>query len=51
MVHDYDHWMFHPCEVVVSFLQGLDDSEELSVIDVIISFCREEGSGMVSTRV
>ena len=50
MVRDHHDWMFSSCEVMLPFLQGLDDSEEFSIIDVIVLFCGGEGGRMVGTR-
>ena len=50
MVCDHHDWMFSSCEVMLPFLQGLDDSEEFSIIDVIVLFCGGEGGRMVGTR-
>ena len=38
-------------EVMSPGLQGMDDGEELPVVDVIVSFCRDERLGEVGTRV
>ena len=51
VVHDNCHQVFHSCEVMSLFLEHLDDCQELPVVDVIISFCKGEGSGMVGTGV
>ena len=50
MIRDYDHQMFGSSEIMMPFLQGLDDREEFPIIDVIISFCRGEGGRMTGTR-
>ena len=48
----YDSYqVFRACEVVAPLFQGLDDSEEFPVVDVVVSFSRREGGRMVSTRV
>ena len=50
MVHNYHHWVFGSSEIVSPLPQSLDDSEELPVIDVVISFGRGEGGRMIGTR-
>ena len=49
MIHYYYHQMFSSGEVMMPFLQGLDDSKELPIIDVVVSFCWGEGCRMVGT--
>ena len=49
MICDYDHWMFGSHEVMMPFLQGLDDSKEFPIVDIVISFCRGEGGRMIGT--
>ena len=51
MICYYGYRVFHACEVVAPLFQGLDDSEEFPVVDVVVSFSRREGGRMVSTRV
>ena len=36
------HWERRAMEVMVPRLQSVDDSKELSVIDVVVSLCGEE---------
>ena len=43
--------MFGSSEIVSPLFQGLDDCEELSIIDVIIPLSRREGGGMIGTGV
>ena len=50
MVCDHCDQVFSSSEVMSPFLQGLDDSEEFSIIDVIFSFCRRESGRMIGTR-
>ena len=51
MIRYYGYWMFHTREVVTPLLQGLDDSEEFSVVDVIVSFGGGESGRVVSAWV
>ena len=51
VVCNYCYRMFHTSEVVTPFLQGLDDSKELSIVDGIVLFGRRKGGRMVSTGV
>ena len=51
MIRYYSYWVFHAREVVAPLFQSLDDSEEFSVIDVVVSFSGREGGGMISTGV
>jgi hypothetical protein len=37
-------------EVMPPFLQGMDDSEQLAVIDVIVPFCGTQRFGQICTR-
>ena len=45
------NWKGGAMEVVSPRLQGMDDSEEFAVVDVIISFCRGERLGEVGAWV
>ena len=49
MIHDCDHQMFSSGEIVAPFLQGLGDSEEFPIIDIVILFCRGKGGRMIGT--
>ena len=51
MVGDDDYWVLCPSEVVGPFFQGLDDSEEFSVIDVIVLLDWREHSRVICTGV
>ena len=51
MVHDNRYRMFHSGKVVSPFLEHLDDSQEFSVIDVVVLFSGGEGGGMVGAGV
>ena len=51
MICDYDHWMFCSSEVIAPFLQGLDDSKEFPVVNVVVLFCQGEGGRMIGTGV
>ena len=50
MICYYGHQVFGASEIVAPLLQGLDDSEEFSVVNVIVSFSGGEGGRMISTR-
>ena len=50
MVCDHRYQVFSSSEVMLPFLQSSDDSEKLSIIDIIISFCEGEGGRMIGTR-
>ena len=50
MVSDYHHWMFCSHKIVLPLFQCLNNSEKLSVVDIVVSFCGREGSGMVGAR-
>ena len=43
MVGEYLYWERGSLKVMAPCLQGVDDSEEFSVIDIIVSFSWEEG--------
>ena len=43
MIHDHCDRVFSSCEVMSPFFQGLNDSKELSIVDVIVFFCGGEG--------
>ena len=51
MIHYSYHQMFSSGEVMMPFLQGLDDSKELSIIDGIVLIGGRKGGRMVSTGV
>ena len=48
MIRYYSHRVFGASEIVAPLLQGLDDSEEFSVVNVIVSFGGGEGGRMIS---
>ena len=50
MVCDHHYRVFSSSEGMLPFLQSLDDSEKLSIIDIVISFCGGEGGRMIGTR-
>ena len=47
MICYYGHRVFHAREIMVPLFQGLDDSEEFSVVNVIVSFGGGKGSRMI----
>ena len=49
IVCDHSYRVFCSCKVVSPFFEGLNDSMEFSVIDVIMSLRGGEGCGVVST--
>ena len=51
VVCDYNHQVFSSGEVVLPFLQSLNNSKEFSIIDVVVLFHQGEGGGMISAGV
>ena len=51
MIRYYGYQVFCAHEVVVPLFQGLDDRKEFSIVDVVVSFSRRKGGGMISTGV
>ena len=51
MICDYSHWVFSPCEVILPFLESLDDRKEFSIVYVIVSLCWGEGGRVIGARV
>ena len=51
VIHYDSHWMHSPSEVMLPFLQCVEDSKEFPIIDVIVSFSRREHLRVISTRV
>ena len=47
MICDYDHMVFSSSEIMLPFLQGLNDSKKFPIVDVIVLFCQGEGSRMI----
>ena len=50
MVGDDSYQVFCPSEIMLSFLQGLNDREEFPIVDIIILFGRRECCGVICTR-
>ena len=51
MICYYGYRVFHASEVMAPLFQGLDNSKQFSVVDVVVSFGGRKGGGMISTRV
>ena len=51
MVSEYLYWERGSSKVMAPRLQGVDDSEEFSVVDVVVSFSWEEGVRQVGAGV
>ena len=51
MISNYHYWVLGPSKVVLPFLQHLDDCEDFSIIDAIVSFSGGEGGAMIGARV
>jgi hypothetical protein len=51
MVGDDSYRKASSLKVVFPFLQGMDDSQEFLVIDIIVSFSRREGFQQIHTGV
>ena len=49
MIGDYCYRVFSSGEVVSPLLQGLDDSEEFPIINVIVLLSGREGGRVIST--
>ena len=49
MIHDHCYQVFGSSEVMLPFLQSLDDGEELPIIDVIVSLSWREGGRVIGT--
>ncbi len=50
MVREDDYWVGASCEEVSPVFEASDDGQEFSVVDVVVSFGRVEGLGVVSHR-
>ena len=50
MICDHDYWVFSSGKAMLLLLQGLDDSEEFPIIDIVVLFCRREGGRMIGTQ-
>ena len=44
MVCDHRYWVFSSGEVMLPFLQSLNDSKKFPIVDVVIVFCWGESS-------
>jgi hypothetical protein len=51
MIGEYDHRVRVPFEVVSPCFQGMDDGEEFTVVNLVISFGEVKGLQEVSARV
>ena len=51
MVSEKGDRMGGPLEVVVPMVKGMDNGEQLAIIDIVVSFGRGEGLGEISARV
>ena len=51
MVSEYLYWERGTSKVMVPYLQGVDDSEEFLVIDIVVLFGWEEGVQQVQAGV
>ena len=43
MISEENDWVTRALEVMLPMIQGMDNSEEFPVIDIIVAFCRGEG--------
>ena len=51
MVGEERDWIICTLEVVSLVVKGMDDCEQLTIIDIVVSFGRREGHGDVSAWV
>ena len=51
MVGEEGYWVDHALEIVSPMIQGVDNSKEFPIINVIISFCRSEHLRKIGTGV